>query len=289
MGDGCSCTRRPEPIFIPPPSSSRRSLPLRSRRGLLQRHAADSRRRGRHRAIAGARFTVSLRHQHHQQRARGIRRKLQSFGIAAEPHEIFRPAVAAAAFLIDRDASGVFFMTADSRAEFDGVREDVVRPDYVVLGDLGDEWSYAQFNQALRYLLNGSRLIALGMSRYWRADDGPRLDVGPIASALRLRDGHSPIVLGKPSHDFFLLARAISTSNQPTARWSAMTSSPTSAGRRRRACAASSSARASSDRQDLECAIRPEVIVDSIADLNAKRKSYSSRRSSRFTHHVSSR
>ena len=29
----------------------------------------------------------------------------------------------------------------------------------------------------------GARLIALGMSRYWHANDGPRLDVGPIAAA----------------------------------------------------------------------------------------------------------
>ncbi len=132
--------------------------------------------------------------------------KLQGFGISAEPREIFCPAVAAAAFLREKQASGVFFTTDDTRAEFDGLREDVTQPDYVVLGDLGDDWTYAKLNQVLRYLLNGAQLIALGMSRYWRADDGPRLDVGPIASAFAYATGTAPIVLGKPAKDFFLLA-----------------------------------------------------------------------------------
>lgn len=135
-----------------------------------------------------------------------LAQKLQSYGVSAEAREIFCPAVAAAAFLREREANGVFFTTLDTRGEFDGVREDAARPDYVVLGDLGDEWTYAKLNQVLRYLLNGARLIALGMSRYWRANDGPRLDVGPIASAFAYATGHQPIVLGKPSADFFLLA-----------------------------------------------------------------------------------
>ena len=133
-------------------------------------------------------------------------RKLHSFGIDADVHEIFQPAVAAAQFLIDHDASGVCFVTDDSRGEFSAVREDTYQPDYVVLGDLGDAWAYAHLNRALRYLLNGAQLIALGMSRYWYADDGPRLDVGPMASALAYASGHPPIVLGKPAAAFFHLA-----------------------------------------------------------------------------------
>ncbi len=132
--------------------------------------------------------------------------KLQSYGVSAAPREIFCPAVAASAFLREQEASGAFFTTADTRREFDGVREDVTQPDYVVLGDLGDEWTYARLNQVLRYLLNGARLIALGMSRYWRANDGPRLDVGPIASAFAYATGQHPLVLGKPAQEFFALA-----------------------------------------------------------------------------------
>ena len=95
-----------------------------------------------------------------------LAQKLQSYGVTAEPREIFCPAVAAAAFLRERNASGVFFTTVDTRGEFDGVREDDAHPDYVVLGDLGDDWTYAKLNQVLRYLLEGAWMRALRMSRY---------------------------------------------------------------------------------------------------------------------------
>ena len=135
-----------------------------------------------------------------------LARKLQGFGIDAEARDIFCPAVAAAKFLREKNASGVFFVTSDTRTELADAHEDLDRPDYLVLGDLGDAWTSTRMNQALRYLLNGAQLIALGMTRYWHADDGPRLDVGPIASALTYATGQQPFVLGKPARDFFLLA-----------------------------------------------------------------------------------
>ena len=193
--------------------------------------------------------------------------KLQSFGISAEARQIFCPAVAASAFLREKNASGVFFTTADTRAEFDGLREDLVRPDYVVLGDLSDDWSYAKLNQVLRYLLNGSRLIALGMSRYWRADDGPRLDVGPIASAFSYATGTSPIVLGKPSQDFFLLAlRDLQV--EPAQCTMVGDDIVTDIGGAQAAGLRTILVRTGKFRpQDLECAIKPDVIVDLIAHL----------------------
>ena len=143
-------------------------------------------------------------------------RKLEAFGIEASVAEIFQPAVAAAQFLRERAAGGAFFVSDDSRQEFSLVREDTQQPDYVILGDLGEAWTYAKMNAALRFLLDGAQLIALGMSRYWRADDGPRLDVGPLASALAYATGQPPIVLGKPA--------TILALSRNSASWSVMTS-----------------------------------------------------------------
>jgi ribonucleotide monophosphatase NagD (HAD superfamily) len=58
-----------------------------------------------------------------------LAKKLQGFGVSAEPREIFCPAVAASAFLRERNASGVFFTTADTRGEFDGGVK-ITQPDY---------------------------------------------------------------------------------------------------------------------------------------------------------------
>jgi HAD superfamily hydrolase (TIGR01458 family) len=196
-----------------------------------------------------------------------LAKKLQGFGINAEPREIFCPAVAAAAFLREKDASGVFFTTDDTRGEFDGVREEVARPAYVVLGDLGDDWTYAKLNQVLRYLLDGAQLIALGMSRYWRADDGPRLDVGPIASAFAYATGQQPIVLGKPSTAFFRLA-VHDLGLEPAQCVMIGDDIITDIGGAQAAGLKTILVRTGKFRpQDLDGAIKPDVIINSIADL----------------------
>ncbi len=193
--------------------------------------------------------------------------KLHSFGVSAEPREIFCPAVAAAAFLHERNASGRFFTTDDTRAEFDAVHEDLTRPDYVVLGDLGNDWTYAKLNQVLRYLLNGAQLIALGMSRYWRANDGPRLDVGPIAAAFSYATGQPPIVLGKPSADFF--RRALRDLHIDPAQCVMVGDDiVTDIGGAQSAGMKTILVRTGKFRPaDLDGTIQPDVIIDSIADL----------------------
>ena len=143
---------------------------------------------------------LSLRHQHHQQRARLTRREVAA---------LWRQRRAARDFLSggrggrlparEKRQRRFLYHRLIPAPNSTACAKIALNPTYVVLGDLSDDWTYAKLNQVLRYLLNGSRLIALGMSRYWHADDGPRLDVGPIASALSYATGHPPIVLGKPA------------------------------------------------------------------------------------------
>jgi ribonucleotide monophosphatase NagD (HAD superfamily) len=65
---------------------------------------------------------------------------------------------------------------------------------------LGEGWDFATLNRAFRLLMAEPhpRLIALGMTRYWRAADGLRLDTAPFVVALQHATGIAPVVLGKP-------------------------------------------------------------------------------------------
>jgi len=78
----------------------------------------------------------------------------------------------------------------------------------IVVGDIGGAWSYTLLNTAFRLLMREPRplLMALGMTRYWRAADGLRLDVGPFIKALEYAAGCQAVVLGKPSAEFFAIA-----------------------------------------------------------------------------------
>jgi hypothetical protein len=46
-------------------------------------------------------------------------------------------------------------------------------------------------------------LVALGMTRYWRAEDGLRLDAGAFVRALEYAAGRTAIVVGKPDPAFY--------------------------------------------------------------------------------------
>ena len=78
--------------------------------------------------------------------------------------------------------------------------------DYVIVGDLGEAWNFAILNRAFRLLYSTpeTKLIALGMTRYWTSTDGVSLDVAPFVAALQHATCREPVVLGKPGRDFFL-------------------------------------------------------------------------------------
>ncbi len=80
--------------------------------------------------------------------------------------------------------------------------------DAVIVGDLGNEWTFAKLNQAFNILMAqpAAELVALGMTRYWKTGAGLQLDVGPFVTALAYATGREPVVMGKPSADFFALA-----------------------------------------------------------------------------------
>jgi len=78
--------------------------------------------------------------------------------------------------------------------------------DYLVLGDLGGQWTYRKLVRAFRLLLNGAQLIALGMGRFWPSADGLRPGTGAFASGLAFACSKDPIVIGKPSSEYFQIA-----------------------------------------------------------------------------------
>jgi HAD superfamily hydrolase (TIGR01458 family) len=77
--------------------------------------------------------------------------------------------------------------------------------DGVIVGDLGEGWSFHTLNRAFRLLQSAPNveLIALGMTRFWQAEDGLRLDTAPFIAALKCATGRPATVMGKPAPAFF--------------------------------------------------------------------------------------
>ncbi|MFC4783912.1 TIGR01458 family HAD-type hydrolase [Nocardioides sp. MAHUQ-72] len=139
--------------------------------------------------------------------------QLTGMGIPATADQVLTPAVAAEAWLRHHDVRRpALFVPPATAAELagleplpDGVEEGAGA---VVVGDLGEGWDFATLNRAFRLLAGdaGVPLVALGMTRYWRAEDGLRLDAGPFVRALEHACGRAAVVLGKPDPAFYATA-----------------------------------------------------------------------------------
>jgi phospholysine phosphohistidine inorganic pyrophosphate phosphatase len=80
--------------------------------------------------------------------------------------------------------------------------------DAVVLGDLGERWTFALLQEAFEQLMAGAALVALSRDRYFRQGDRLTLDAGPFVAALEYAAGATAAVAGKPSAAFFGAATA---------------------------------------------------------------------------------
>jgi HAD superfamily hydrolase (TIGR01458 family) len=79
-------------------------------------------------------------------------------------------------------------------------------PDAVLMGDLGETWSYKLLQEAFEYVMSGAALIALSRDRYWLRDGKLALDAGPFVAGLEFAVGRQALVAGKPSTAFYAAA-----------------------------------------------------------------------------------
>jgi len=139
--------------------------------------------------------------------------KLARFDIVTSEAHIFTPPVAAVRWLRQHLAGKkiALFVPEKTRAEFaefEIAQEDDQDVVAVIVGDMGSDWNFSTLNQAFRLLMCEPKpeLIALGMTRYWRAEDGLRLDVAPFVIALSHAAEVEPLVMGKPALSFYKAA-----------------------------------------------------------------------------------
>jgi HAD superfamily hydrolase (TIGR01458 family) len=140
--------------------------------------------------------------------------KLAAMDIDVTTGELLTPPVAAVDWLQQHiDGPVALFVPEATREEFTGIAvagADAQEAAAVVLGDLGTGWDFPTYNRIFRLLMENPQapLIALGLTRYWQAEDGLRLDVGPFVKGLEYATGREAVVMGKPAAPFFETALA---------------------------------------------------------------------------------
>lgn len=130
--------------------------------------------------------------------------RLKQVGITISFDHLLTAPSAAARFLVGIPNVRCYFYTDPHIVEeFEGIPLDDVRPTHIVVGDVGDRFSYEMMNRIFNMVHNGAEIIALQKNRFWVTKDGLKLDAGAFIAALEYATGKTARVFGKPSADFF--------------------------------------------------------------------------------------
>jgi len=127
--------------------------------------------------------------------------RLAAMGIQVDPHELYTASAVAAEYLRRQGARRCWvLLKGTALQDFAGLELTDHDPEYVVLGDLGDDFRAELLHRAFRALLAGAKLIAIQRNPAWTGDDGKsRMDVGAWIAALEFASGQKAEVMGKPS------------------------------------------------------------------------------------------
>lgn len=82
---------------------------------------------------------------------------------------------------------------------------DEQRPDYIVVGDIGEGWDLTLINRMFNAVHGGAEIIALHKGRFWQTSDGLHVDIGFFVAGLEYTSSKTARIMGKPNRDFFQL------------------------------------------------------------------------------------
>ena len=200
---------------------------------------------------------------------RALAEQLGAVGIAVSVDEVISAPAAAAAWLRAEGVHRVALcLPGVTHEDFTGFAIVDERPEAVVVGDLGGDWTFDRLNRAFRWVLDGARLVAVQKGRYWLTADGLTLDAGAFVAALEFATGVTATLTGKPSPTFFVAA-ARSLDLAPAGVLMVGDDAVSDVAGAREAGCAAALVRTGKYRagDETRSAIPPDLVLDSVADL----------------------
>ncbi|HVY29886.1 MAG TPA: HAD-IIA family hydrolase [Polyangiaceae bacterium] len=137
-----------------------------------------------------------------------VSQRLRAMGFDVLDRHVFTPARAALHYLSGRADRRCMYLVSDAiRPLFTSLEAESDDANIVLMGDMGDAFTFHGLNRAFRRIQGGAELVLLQDNPWWRAPDGPTLDCGAFAAALQHATGKIPRVLGKPNPFLLELAQ----------------------------------------------------------------------------------
>lgn len=125
---------------------------------------------------------------------------MQRLGLDVRTEEVLTAALATRKYIQQRDLRPHYLIHP---AIEEDMGKSAPNPSVVVLGDAGDNFTYARMNAAFRLLMQGLPLVAMARNRYFKEAEGLSLDMGAYVVGLEYSAGVTAQVIGKPARAFF--------------------------------------------------------------------------------------
>jgi HAD superfamily hydrolase (TIGR01458 family) len=136
-----------------------------------------------------------------------LQQKINSLGFSIPKQELISATQAALLFLEQQtDPVCRFLLADDVKQDFKGFRQSDTDAEFIIVGDIGDAWSYRLMNEIFNCLMKGAQLIAIHKNRFWQTEGGLQMDIGGFIDALEYASNTKARIIGKPSRDFFRIA-----------------------------------------------------------------------------------
>lgn len=136
-----------------------------------------------------------------------LQKKINAMGFDVAAHEIVSAPQAVIQFLRQQKNPVCRLLLADDvKQDFVEFQQSDTEPDFIVVGDIGNAWSYAMLNEIFNAMMRGAKLIAIHKNRFWQTEQGLQMDIGAFIDGLEYASAKQAMVIGKPSKDFFQAA-----------------------------------------------------------------------------------
>ncbi len=138
---------------------------------------------------------------------KSLHKKLTDLGFDISPEEIISAPQATLIYL-KQFANPVchLLLAEDVKRDFTEFQQSDTHADFVIIGDIGDAWSYQLMNKVFKLLMDGAELIAIHKNRFWQTEQGLQMDIGGFVTALEYASGKQATLIGKPALNFFQMA-----------------------------------------------------------------------------------
>jgi HAD superfamily hydrolase (TIGR01458 family) len=136
-----------------------------------------------------------------------LQKKINAMGFDIAQHEIISAPQAAIQFLKQQKNPVCRLLLADDvKQDFAVFQQSDTAPEFIVVGDIGNAWSYPMLNEIFNALMHGAKLIAIHKNRFWQTEQGLQMDIGAFIDGLEYASGKQAMMIGKPAKDFFHIA-----------------------------------------------------------------------------------